>query len=500
MVRAQGGEPNRVLITGSDPRGVMFGVGKLLRVLDWKKGNVTLPADFAADLSPDRPIRGHQVGYRATANSWDAWTTRQFDQYFRDLVIFGANSIENIPFEGKVSDVMKYGRREMNLKLSEMCAKYDIDHWEWVPVEFLLPNPQKEAKFLAQQEQFYKACPRLDAVFVPGGDPGDNLFKDLLPYVEKMAAVLRKYHPKATVWISLQRPHRGDAEAFFDFLDSKHPAWFGGAVMGPSGPSMELYRRRLPKEYKLRWYPDITHTVRCQYPVPWLDPAWGVTLGAEPVNPRPVDFAAIYRNDYRLTDGFISYSDGIHDDFNKNLFTQLAWEPDRPVREIAVEYARFFFRPDLAQVGADAILCSRTIFTEAWLRMGWWTAPCGNGSKWNAALTGTAHELAFRHASLSRRITTPTRGTGRFTKPASNAGARETGRSRADWRRRGPRTGARNSGTHHHRALAPGITQTHRESGRHAVSGNRISDERAEVSRQRTGAGLRDGFRQLPAQ
>ena len=183
----------------------------------------------------------------------------------------------------------------MNLKLSELCAKYDIDHWEWVPVEFLLPNLKKEAKFLDQQEEFYKACPRLDAVFVPGGDPGDNLVKDLLPYVEKMAAVLRKYHPQATVWISLQRPHRGDAEAFFDYLESKRPAWFGGAVMGPSGPSMELYRRRLPKEYKLRWYPDITHTVRCQYPMPWLDPAWGVTLGREPVNPRPVDFAAIYR-------------------------------------------------------------------------------------------------------------------------------------------------------------------------------------------------------------
>ena len=130
---------------------------------------------------------------------------------------------------------------------------------------------------------------------------------------------------------------------------------------------MELYRRRLPKQYKLRWYPDITHIVRCQYPIPWLDPAWGVTLGREPVNPRPVDFAAIYHNDYRFTDGFLSYSDGIHDDFNKNLWTQLGWEPDRPVREIAAEYARFFFRPDVAAGrGPTRSWRSRPIFAAAW--------------------------------------------------------------------------------------------------------------------------------------
>jgi hypothetical protein len=362
VLRAQGSQPDRVFVTGNDSRGVMFGVGKLLRVLEWGTGTtpIMLPADFAVDLAPDRVLRGHQIGYRATANSWDAWTVEQYDQYFRDMVVFGANAVENIPFEGKTSPVMKYGRPEMNLKFAELCAKYDLDHWVWVPVDFLLPNPQKEADFLKEQEDFYKSCRRLDAVFVPGGDPGDNVFKDLLPYVEKMAAVLRKYHPRATVWISLQRPHPGDAEHFFAYLETKRPAWFGGAVMGPSGPPMEVYRHRLPKQYKLRWYPDITHIVRCQYPIPWLDAAWGVTIGREPVSPRPVDFAAIYRNDYRFTDGFLSYSDGIHDDFNKNLWTQLAWEPDRPVREIAAEYARFFFRPDMAIVGADAILALET--------------------------------------------------------------------------------------------------------------------------------------------
>ena len=122
--------------------------------------------------------------------------------------------------------------------------------------------------------------------------------------------------------------------------------------------------------------------MRAQYPIPWLDPVWGVTLGREPVSPRPVDFDAIYHNDYRFTDGFISYSDGIHDDFNKNLWTELGWEPDRPVREIAAEYARFFFRPDRRRVrGRRACSLSKPTSAGAWVTTVRSTARSGNGRR-----------------------------------------------------------------------------------------------------------------------
>ncbi|HET6324706.1 MAG TPA: hypothetical protein VFG04_08405 [Planctomycetaceae bacterium] len=348
--------PATVLVVGNDPRGVMFGVGKLLRSLEWKKGSVDLAADFSADLAPDRAIRGHQIGYRPTANSYDAWTVEQLDQYFRDMVIFGANSVESIPLHEKPSPLMKYGREFMNVKFGDLCDKYDLDHWAWIPVEVKLPNPVKGAAFLQKQEAFFKSCRRLDAVFLPGGDPGDNDAKDLLPFAEQMAGVLRKYHPKATIWISLQQFSKQSIDDFYAYLTNKKPDWYGGTVMGPSSQGMAITRQRTPKQYKLRWYPDITHVVRCQYEIPWLDPVWGVTLGREPVNPRPVDYASIYQNDYRFTDGFLSYSDGIHDDFNKCLWSQLAWRPDVPPRDVALEYARYYFRPDLAEAGADGLL------------------------------------------------------------------------------------------------------------------------------------------------
>ena len=104
--QASAGEPAAIFVTGADPRGVMFGVGKLLRSLEWGPGAAALAAEFEAEQSPRVPIRGHQLGYRARANSWDAWAPAQFDQYIRELVVFGANSIENIPFEDSNSSVL----------------------------------------------------------------------------------------------------------------------------------------------------------------------------------------------------------------------------------------------------------------------------------------------------------------------------------------------------------------------------------------------------------
>lgn len=356
-VTAAAEHEQRVWVVGSDARGVMFGVGHLLRHLQMLDHKVTLRSDFRASTAPEKSIRGHQIGYRPRANSWDAWTVAQFEQYFRDLVVFGANSMENIPFQDDdPQPLMKLPRATMNIEFAKLCAKYDLDHWLWVPVEFSVADEtEKGDEFLKRQAAFYAECPRLDAIFVPGGDPGHNPSTSLLPYLEKMAAVAQQHHPRAKVWLSLQGFKAKDIDDFYRYVEQHQPKWLGGAVMGPSSPSMAVTRSRLPKQYPLRWYPDITHIVRCQYPIPWLDPAWGLTIGREGVNPRPQDYAAIYQNDYRLTDGFISYTDGINDDFNKNLWTAMAWDPQRPIREIASEYARYFFRSDFGEVGSDAL-------------------------------------------------------------------------------------------------------------------------------------------------
>ena len=346
-----------VWVVGADARGVLFGVGKLLRTMTLKKGAAALDGTTRIATSPAYPIRGHQLGYRNRANSWDAWDVGQFEQYIRELAIFGSNCVENIPFQDdSPGPLMRIPRQEMNVRMSEICQRYDQDYWLWTPADFDLADTARRAKALQEHEALYKACPRLDGIFIPGGDPGDNHPSLVVPFMKELSALLARHHPKAKIWLSLQGFSGDQTEYVYRFLDEEKPAWFGGIVCGPSSPSIPSTRKRLDPRYPIRSYPDITHNVRCQYPIPWWDTALAVTLGREAINPRPLQYAEIHNAFAPYTAGFLSYSDGVHDDVNKVIWNVLAWNPETPPREILIEYARFFFAPEVAETAADGIL------------------------------------------------------------------------------------------------------------------------------------------------
>lgn len=343
-------------IVGADPRGALFGVGRLLRNLVCHRESVRLPAPLNLVSAPDYPIRGHQLGYRATANSYDAWSPAQFDQYIRELALFGTNSIEGIPFQDTRPTVNSYPRSKMNIDISRICRRYGQDYWIWVPADFDLKNTALRNKALQEHEALYKACPTLTGVFVAGGDPGNNPPERVLPYLADLAHLLAQTHPNAKVWLSMQGYDGFEQDYVYRWIEKERPAWLGGLVAGPSSPPIPDVRARLPHPYALRDYPDITHSVRCQFPVPWWDPAYAFTLGRECVNPRPLFFARVIHDTAPYTDGFISYSDGIHDDVNKILWSALAWDRSADINTVLLEYCRLFFGPDVAEGAAAGLL------------------------------------------------------------------------------------------------------------------------------------------------
>lgn len=346
-----------IVIEGFDSRGEFFGVGKLLRLFEYTKGSVSIPADISISTTPDKPIRGHQLGYRNTANSYDAWTAEQFDQYIRELAIFGTNSIESIPiFDEKGSPHFKISSDEMNKKISEICQQYDLDYWMWVPAQMDLNDKEKRAGYLSKFEKICAYSVRMNGVFFPGGDPGDNPPELVLPLLEDMSLLLKKYHPKAMLWLSLQNFTAAQSQYVYKYIREKMPAWLGGLVTGPSSPPAAESRTALPTKYQLRQYPDLTHNVRCDSPVPWWDPAFNFTLGREAINPEPNYFAAIYHALDPYIDGFISYSDGIHDDVNKIIWTELSWNRNADLQKALKEYSNFFFGSSLKTEAADGIL------------------------------------------------------------------------------------------------------------------------------------------------
>ncbi|HET7115381.1 MAG TPA: hypothetical protein VFI29_02760 [Hanamia sp.] len=344
-------------LIGADERGVIFAIGEFLRKATLSNKKILFDKANEIATSPEYPYRGHQLGYRNAANSWDAWTVNQFEKYIRELALFGTNSIENIPFQdGKPGPHMKVPRKEMNVKMSEICNNYGLEYWVWTPADVDLSDKVKFEAEVEKHAELYKETPRLDGVFFPGGDPGENDPKYVMPFLKRIAAELKKYHPKAGLWISLQGFNNSQVDYFYKYLNDNNPDWLTGVVTGPSSPDLAETRFRLPAKYKHISYPDITHSVRCQYPVLNWDQAYALTEGREVCNPQPFYYAKIHNRFAPFTDGFISYSDGVQDDVNKIIWSQLGWNSNKDVSEILKDYARFFFGAAVAEPAANGIL------------------------------------------------------------------------------------------------------------------------------------------------
>jgi len=337
---ASGGESSGawIAVCGSDERGLIFGAGRMLRMLRLNRRSVT--ADLKAmnlTSSPQYAVRGHQLGYRPKTNAYDAMTVEMWDQYIRELAIFGTNTIELLPpISDDLSDSPHFPipPQQMMIEMSRICDKYDLDVSVWYPA---MAKDYGDAKTVDDEIRDWAAVlhdlPRVDIVFVPGGDPGHTDPKNMLPLLEKQRASLRKTHPKLQMWMS---PQSFNADWTAEFLkmaaDPHTQSWLDGIVFGPQNRlSISELRKALPPKYPIRFYPDITHSIQSQYSMNNWDLAYALTEGREIINPRPEAEAAILRSELKGTVGFVSYSEGVNDDVNKFVWSLISWDPQTPV-------------------------------------------------------------------------------------------------------------------------------------------------------------------------
>jgi hypothetical protein len=346
-ITLQGGSPPaRLWVSGNDPRGVLFGAGRLLRMLRMEKGKIAAPAEIHHASSPRFPLRGHQLGYRPKTNSYDGWSLPVWEEYIRDLAVFGTNAVELIPprsDDAAESPHFPLPPLEMMEGMSRLLDDYGLDVWIWYPaMDKDYANPATVEFALKEWGEVFRRLPRIDAVFVPGGDPGHTRPNHLMALLEKETQVLHQSHPRAQMWVSPQSFSKEWLDEFLGLLKDE-PPWLTGIVYGPQvrGSLSEL-RAAVPRRYPIRHYPDITHSRQCQYPVPDWDLAYAVTEGREVINPRPRAQAHIFRFLSADTTGFITYSEGCNDDVNKFVWSALGWDPEADLVEVLREYGRYF--------------------------------------------------------------------------------------------------------------------------------------------------------------
>ena len=335
-----------VWVLGADERGVLFGTGRLLRELRMSRGLVRMPAALAVSETPVEAIRGHQLGFRPKTNSYDGWNVAMWDQYIRDLAVFGNNAVELIPprsDDAPDSPHFPMSQMDMMVEMSRLADEYGLDVWIWYPALDKDYGDAATVEFaLKEWAAVFEKLPRVDAVLVPGGDPGHTPPGHMFALLEKQTANLRRFHPHGQMWMSPQGFTAAWMEEFYGLV-RKEPSWLTGIVFGPQvRDPLPLLRKQIPAKYPIRRYPDITHSMRAQYAVPFWDIAHALTSGREPINPRPIDQTAIYRAFDEHAAGFITYSEGCNDDVNKIVWSALGWNRSAEPLETLRQYSRYF--------------------------------------------------------------------------------------------------------------------------------------------------------------
>ncbi|WP_010546301.1 hypothetical protein [Sphingomonas elodea] len=325
-----------LVITARGQRGLVYGAGWYLR---------TGARPLRYDSAPARPVRLTQIGYRAKNNSYDAWTLAMFQRRIEDFALWGASGVQVI---APVSDDDATSPLFPAPPLETLRGIGNIAHRLGIDFALYYPNlhdyatvAERDAE-VARFRTLLGELPQVDALYVPGGDPGHAAPANLFPLVADEAAALRARNPAAAVWISTQGFDAAGLDAFYAQL-ARRPRWLTGIFAGPqTRDPVAVQRRHLPAGMQLLLYPDVAHTMHAQVPVDRWSPAFALTEGREPINPRPRAMTALFRHLDPGSSGFVTYSEGVNDDANQFLWFRLGWDPRVTPEAFARDYARAF--------------------------------------------------------------------------------------------------------------------------------------------------------------
>lgn len=355
------------------PHDLLRVLGRLLQELAMRaSGNaaatdelrVVLPAVEAGAFA----TRSHQLGFYFERR------TPQFATYVRELAVFGANQVEFAHWKWGYSSNTGEHSHSMNeycyggnvtalIEWSSIIDDMGMNMSVWWPVDVYAYDDGKSMEALVAKLK------RLDSLFVPGGDGGIVLApKEFFLAVEKMAALVHKYHPEASIWMSAQEYSKENLTEFMSLAaDSLVSGFLTGLAYGPHVvvPFAE-FDSMAPVGMPVRQYPDICHSDSAQYEVYQWDPRLAATHGRLVVNPMPQWFYHIAKLRMNASyashqAGFGAYSEGISDDLNKAIWSSLYADPTRSMDDIVKHFAAYYTMGGL-HTAQSSIIVTQLIF------------------------------------------------------------------------------------------------------------------------------------------
>jgi hypothetical protein len=367
----------KLLVVASEGRGLIYGVGKLLHTA--KYGDGSMLADVPDGI--DRPKIHDRVLLLSTHcdNFYEAQPAPAIVPIIEEAALWGTNgisvfldeSVYNDPFNSQVENAhvratwdkekaLLRAAQDLGLKPGFVLSANDLytnqvtsgivakgtdkgtDSWNRAPLA--CPSTKGgRAIILHNKENLFRdmtqAGIRLDNVLVFPYDTGGCFCDRCRPWIltfmklsEEIAGVLHRYHPSARCYVTDWHCTDNEAEVITDYLNARKPSWLAGVWKDDRHP-MDRFSE-VDRRYSTLGFLDIT-----------MIGGWG-TIGA---NPFPNRLQSMFHDMVQAgISGYMAYSEGIFDDFNKALAERLAWDPSESLASFESEYSNYFFSSVIA--------------------------------------------------------------------------------------------------------------------------------------------------------
>lgn len=388
--RIEGDSGGPVTITGNDERGLLYGIGKFLRVSRF--GNRFFSSgSWRGTCVPQKKIRG--MYFATHFHNWyhDA-PVDEIVRYVEELALWGCNALSVWFDMHHYKGIDDPGARRMLKRLRailEAAERVGIraglttianEGYSSSPIELRADWTDGHDGYFRPPGGHYhvEICPNtvgglelilkwraemldafcdigLEYFWIWPYDQGGCTCTKCAPWgangflkvAEPIAKLVRSKFPRTKIVLStwyFDRFVQGEWDGLQTNFSRNKPDWIDYLMIDDFGefPQYPL-EHGIPGGFPVVNFPEIS--MEGMYP-------WG-GFGA---NPRLRHWQAYHLTTRELVSGGFPYSEGIFEDLNKVLMLQWGWDPSRNAEDIIHEYASSYFSSDVADDVLAAVL------------------------------------------------------------------------------------------------------------------------------------------------